>query len=446
MDETRLRALLNQAVSTKPPGERPLGRIVADSRRVGVRLRRRRRAGSAVASVASVAVLAAAVSFASGAFGNARNQSPAGHSGRSRQTAYVLTSSGAVVPVNLATMRAGRPLVTGLKGIYGPDIVAARGGRTLYVSTSRGVILPISTVTGRIRPPIRAASQGFWADPLVSTPNAEVGYVTSGRASITPIDLTTGTKLRQISMPLSAMVDVAASLNGRTLLAAGYRSTVTKTVVGVVNAASERARKPISLGLGTPSGYSMCVAVSPDGSTGYLAFVNKQPSIVVPIDVSANRPLKTIKLPRVGISDSFGAPGCSMAVTPNGRAAYVLIDQYLIPIDLMSGRAQTPIELPADSGDAPVLAIDPDGRMAYALTDAGVTPIDLATGTARPTIRVGEPPEVVGRGTYLAFSPNGRTVLAGVSGNELLLIHAATGKLLKAIQMPGLPDSIVVTR
>jgi hypothetical protein len=509
MDETTLRARLEDATAPEPPTDRPIGRIIAESRRAGGRRRRRRLISSTTASVAGVAVIATAASLASGALGHARHPGPANHFGPPGQMAYVLTLSGDVVPINLATMKAGPPLLTGLnpgwmhgQGITGPDIVAARGGRSLYVSTqakpkilgchtdhvvvlgkhrsyrdcrarARGVILQVSTATGRIERRIRVAAELGFPDDLVSTPNGKVGYAMAiglgylkPSAKLTPIDLMTGTKLRQMSMPFSAMNQSAVSLNSRTLLVAGELSFPTERV-DTVNVAAEHADKPVDI----KDADDTCLAVSPDGGTGYVAVTNKKPAEVVPIDVSAGMPLKAITLPSVRYSNRE-VPFCSMAVAPNGRTAYVVMDRYLMPIDLVTRRALRPIELPAGLSSnpeeptlpgTPLIAIAPNGRMAYALTREGVTPIDLATSTPLPTISLGKlhrqclpvPSRtrrkfsihcgnvIEGGGTSLSFSPNGMTVLVGVSDNYVLPIQAATGKPGKAIRVPGGPVAIV---
>jgi hypothetical protein len=503
MDDTRLHALFDAATAPEPPTDRPIGRIIADSRRVGVRLRRRRLTGSATAAVVAVAVIATAVSFVSAASGN---PSPASHFTRSGQMGYVLTYSGDVVPVNLTTLTAGPPLQTGLnplwkkgQGIQGPDIVAARGGRTLYVSTvahpkigrctlgtcserGRGAILPVSTATGKIGRRIAVAGLPCCADPLVGAPNGEIAYAmdigfgyAKPSAALAQINLTTGTELHQMSMPFPSMQQAVASLNSRTLFVAGAGPGGAKSVPGAetvasVNVASGRAHKAISLAYSDLN--QTCIAVSPNGATGYITVASMKNAVMVPIDVSANRPLRAIKLPNVRHSSS--ARSCSMAVTPDGRTAYVLfesalpvgveyhhiphtkgrtvseryvIDRYVMPIDLVTGRALRPIKLPGGGsyGGNPEFAIDPDGRFGYALTESGVTPIDLATNTALPTIRLGKEADH----TFLSFSPNGKTVLVGLEGpnysGTVLPIQAATGKAGKPIRMPGAPAAIAVT-
>jgi hypothetical protein len=479
MDETKLRALLDGATASEPPTGRPIGRIIADMRRGAARLKRRKLIGSTTASVAGVAVIAITASLASGALGNADHPSPANHFGRSGQMAYVLTYSGDVVPVNLATMKAGRPLRTGLdpgwrqnSAISGPDIVAARGGKALYVSTlakpkircsaprtcreyGRSAILPISTATGRIGRHITVAGNFGEADNLVSTPNGEVAYamdfglgLVKASAKLASIDLTTGTKLRQMSMPFTAMNQDAMSLNSRTLLLSGAGpggapgQSPGRQLVASVNVASDRASKAISLKFSDIN--QTCIGVSPDGATGYIALTTRSPGEVVPIDVAANKPLKAIKLPSVKYLHS--EPGfCSMAVAPNGRTAYILVQRYVLPIDLVTGKVLKPIELPGWSPSWAMvyqnIAIDPNGTMAYALTGLGVTPINLATDTALPVVRLSH------GANFVSFSPDGRTALVseGPDDDALLPIQAATGKAGKPIRLPGPPDTFVVT-
>jgi hypothetical protein len=162
---------------------------------------------------------------------------------------------------------------------------------------------------------------------------------------------------------------------------------------------------------------------------------------VLPIDVATNKPLKPIQLRRqnYGVRTAL----CNLAVTPNGRTAYVQIGRYVAPIDLVTGRALKPIQLWAVSADfEPQLSIDPAGTMAYALGAHWAFPIDLATNKALPAVGFSQD----FNGFWLSFSPNGRTVLASVAGahniGKLLLIHAATGKVRKVIRIAGVTVSI----
>lgn len=471
MDETSLRALLELAVSAEPPAARPLGRVIAESRKTGRRLRWRRRVEGGAACVAGIAVIAAASMFAAG---HAHRPSAADTYDGSPGMAYVLTQNGDVVPVDLATFRAGRPVKTGQSFSYENDVIAARGDRTLYISTGDGVITTISTKTRTIGRHIRVAGSPGRVDPLVGTPNGTLGYAVDGRDSqtapdgITPIDLMTGTALRKLSLPPGLLpypkaAYTAVSSNSKALMVVGFPGgTASYSIeVSLIDVASQQARKPITFSPGNESG--PCVAMSPDGATAYVAYPKSWSKgntslVIVPIDVATDRPLKPIKLPKDN-------DVCTMAVAPNGQTAYVLTGRYVTPVNLARGTADKPIELPDQCYRAHTLVrapgkhrfvvhipalcdsitnlvIDPDGTMAYAIGTDGVTPVDLATGTALPAIKLAA--------QFVSFTPNGKTALVGIGSatkdsGELLSIQAATGKVGRAVRMPGFPAGILVS-
>ncbi len=464
MDETSLHALLEQAVSSEPPAERPIGRIIVESRLAGQRLRWRRRIQSTVGSVAGIGVIAAASVLATGV---THPPSAASSYAGSPGTAYVLAGNGDVVPVNLATFRAGRPIKVGLYNNHGP--IAARGDKTLYISGGDGAITPISPATGRVGRPIRVAGMHGDPDLLLGTPNGEFGYTISPfqsqrlRNDITPINLLTGTVLKKISLPPGLVPDpstIAVSGNSKTVAVTGFPegrcvgaknspnyTCYTTIDVSLINVASQRAQKPISLSTGTSIPENSCVAMSPDGARAFVAYyeaVPNTPDVIVPIDVATDRPLRTIKLP----PQANGL--CEMAVAPNGRTAYVLTGQYVTPVNLVTGKAEKPVKLtvpcwkahtvvigvgksrivehvPAGCDSTTGLAIDPDGKMAYVLSTGGVVPVDLVTNRA---LRIDKVAAV-----FVTFTPNGKTALVG-AGYTLQSIQAATGKVGKAIQLP----------
>jgi DNA-binding beta-propeller fold protein YncE len=489
MDKS-LRALFEQAVSSEPVAARPLGRIIAESRKTGRRLRLRRRIQGASACVAGIAVVAAASVFGAGL---AHRPSAAVPYAGSPGMAYVMTENGDMVPVNLATFRAGRPIKTGK--IYVSDIIASRGDRTLYLSNPDGLITPISTATGTVGRPIWVAGLAGYDDLLVGTPNGELGYAVAGGDSqsapdgVTPIDLITGTALKEISLP-PGLANAAVSRNSQTAMFIGYPkgrcvgkkgpnyTCYTTIEVSLINVASQHVQKPISLSTSPSAPYESCVAMSPDGATAYVVYsktwssqnydvTRNSADVIVPINVATDKPLRPIRLP----AEANG--NCTMAVAPNGKTAYVLnlSGRYLTPVNLVTGTAEKPIKLtipcwraytvvgkrgkhryvehiPAGCDSATNLAIDPDGRMAYVIGIGGLTPVDLVTNTALPTISASA--------SFLSFTPNGKIALVGVSAHlwrassfrihsdELLSIQAATGKVGRAIRLPSSPSGIVV--
>ncbi len=108
----------------------------------------------------------------------------------------------------------------------------------------------------------------------------------------------------------------------------------------------------------------------------------------------------------------------------------------VVPITTATNRAGKPI--PVASGPM-VIAITPDGRTAYVSGTLGVTPISVATNTAGPPIRAG-----TATGS-LAITPDGTTVLAGArttvtpistatdtAGHPIPGIHSGAGALVIA--------------
>jgi hypothetical protein len=409
-----------------------------ESRKTGLRLRWRRRIQGSAACVAGIGVIAAAPVFWPGV---SHRPSATSLSGGSAGTAYVLTENGDMLAVNLATLRAGRPVDTGRH--YAAGVVAGPGGKTLYLSGEGGHITPVSTATGKVGRQIRVTGLPVIPDVMVGTPNGKFGYAISVGAAgssvhkgIAPIDLTTDKALKFIPITGGGLLDGYATIgvSNKTIAVVGFgpRGTSGTSQVDLINVASQHAQKPIILHLAPQQ--TLCAAVNPDGRTAYVVAGTKP--VLVPIDVATNRPLSPISVPSRGL--------CSIAVAPNGRTAYVLAGQDVTPVDLLTGKAEKPIKLGLN-GPIFSIAVDPDGRMAYALGIDGVTPVDLATNTALPTIGL---VKYGGAGLFLSFTPNGRTALVVVGGGKsgtLLAVQAATGKVRKAIRLSGYPYGLVVT-
>ena len=153
------------------------------------------------------------------------------------------------------------------------------------------------------------------------------------------------------------------------------------------------------------------IAITPDGSTAYVAGVNS--STVTPIDTSTDA---------VGNPITVGNGTDGIAITPNGTTAYVASsnDDRIIPINLATNTAGTPIQLEV----SPVaVAVSPDGNTVYAVSsnDDSVTPIDTATNTAGNAINVGNGPDAI------AITPNGATAyVVNATDDDVTPITLAT--------------------
>jgi DNA-binding beta-propeller fold protein YncE len=82
-------------------------------------------------------------------------------------TAWV-SAGDAVVPIDLATLRAGTPFGIGTGA---QALALANGGRTAWVGTGDGTLVPVDLATGRTGGPVRVGGQ----PTAVVVPPAPVG-------------------------------------------------------------------------------------------------------------------------------------------------------------------------------------------------------------------------------------------------------------------------------
>jgi DNA-binding beta-propeller fold protein YncE len=288
-------------------------------------------------------------------------------------TAYVVSNStDAVVPVNTATHAVGAPITVG----SGPSAIAiAPDGATAYVAdegttnTSPGFVTPIdlSTNTAGTAIPV-----GSGPDAVAITPDGGTAYVGNyNDSTITPVNLATdsaGTPIPVGGAPTSIAIapDGTTAYVGRAYEAGIQLDLTTNTVGSGVS----------------PSGFTS--AISPDGATVFAT--NPQYNGVNVFDTA------TASGTTVGALNSPEG----VAVTPDGSTAYVAYHPFtgttgaLLPIPLADPNTPgAPIDLGIHSAFA--VAVTPDGSTAFVtdLTGGDVVPVDLATGTAGAPIPLG---------------------------------------------------------
>jgi len=209
---------------------------------------------------------------------------------------------------------------------------------------------------------------------------------------------------------------------------------------------------PIGLGALSP----VALAVAPGAKTLYVVAVggdeHGSPGSVVPIATATHRPGRPI---------AVGTSPQAIAITPNGKMAYVLngIDAAttpattpatVTPIDLATGTALRPIKV----GTLPLsMTMSPNGKLLYVVDSrqsnpgepSAITPVDTATDTSAPAIKLARdlaPFSVSG----LAFKSNSVTAYA-ITSSGIVPINTATGSLGKAIGLrTSTPVAIAVTR
>jgi DNA-binding beta-propeller fold protein YncE len=231
---------------------------------------------------------------------------------------------------------------------------------TAYITSSEGVLrvsLASKKVVGRITP----HGRNFALDPIAIAPGGRTAYVVSDNI-FTAIDLVSDSAMTPITLG-SATGETADSKGFPSSIAiAPNRQTAYVAIPGhgtivPVHLAPLHAASPVFLG-GTPRS----ITIAPNGKTAYVT--NPTTSV---IDV--------IKL----ATDSVGLPihiidPQQIAITPNAKRAYVSTGTAIVPIDLRSDSALTPIKVGSiRAGFVPgPIAVSPDGQDIYvANTESG---------------------------------------------------------------------------
>ncbi len=205
----------------------------------------------------------------------------------------------AVIPISTATNRAGTPIRVGRSTLYGgPQFLAITpNGKTVYVANTRlNAVIPISTATNTPGTPIhlsRKHQQGRYGDH-------------PGRED----------RLRRHG----------PDLGGR------------PSLITPISTATSKPGHPITVG---PHSFINQIAITPDGRTAYVATGD---NVVVPISTAANTTGKSILLgsdchapqPRVGTFDNI-------AITPDGKTAYVTCGSAVVPISTAANTPGKPI-------------------------------------------------------------------------------------------------------
>jgi hypothetical protein len=464
MDEVYLRALLEHATSEEPS----MGQLVENSLHAGKRLARRRRIEGAIAAAVGIALAGIAIPAALGALSTGHHQHPGpatSRHGSVSPTAYVWTGTGergttfqasnAVIGVRLATGKVLQPVK--VEGQIA-EIAAAPDGRTLYAFSYKAVhagyayyVTPISTRTDRAGKAIRLSIGVQQNAEVKVAPNGRTAYVagqwTVGKqhfevGGIVAINLRTGAERKMLETGSGPFV---ITPDGRY----AYATTVAVGLQGV-NLATGATLPAVSV----PGGDAEYVALTPDGKTAYATSqtygsggTTHIVTWVTPIDLAANRAGKSIKVQTA----TAGNISSQIAITPDGRTAYVYGGPDVIPISLASGKVLRPIVAGGHNTQVD-LAIDPNGLTAYANTeDNRLLPIDTVTSTVLRRIHVpaGSSQSIA----YQAFDPSGNVLyLPGVTTRRgqpqddvLIPISTATQHFGKLINLgPGSPQQIVI--
>jgi hypothetical protein len=161
---------------------------------------------------------------------------------------------------------------------------------------------------------------------------------------------------------------------------------------------------------------------------------------VTPIQLATDTVLRPIKVRVSATAPSWGFLD-SIAITPNGRTAYVVdgvqegkpYANSVTPVSLTTGTSGRAIRLRA-SGLADGIVMASDGEMAYVLSSKAVTPIRISTNTALAPVSL---PAAEGNAYSVAMTPNGKTIYV-ISPRGITVISTARRAVIKQLAVPGL--------
>jgi len=204
--------------------------------------------------------------------------------------------------------------------------------------------------------------------------------------------------------------------------AVGY--VVCPNAVTPVELGTRTAEEDIPLPItGTPALGNFAIATSPDGRWAYVVTSDG----VAPTSVTAEA------------TAGATAKGVSAATNPPTPPSGVVLQNVVIPINLVTQQAQTPIRIPGQGGTHAIVVL-PGGRTILAASGSTIVPVDAVT------YRVGAPLDLgPGRTIFgMALDPRTAAVFALVAGgvfpvdtaNATAGTEIATGLSVSSVYSP----------
>jgi YVTN family beta-propeller protein/autotransporter-associated beta strand protein len=272
--------------------------------------------------------------------------------------------------------------------------VRAQNGPVLYVPNNGGppgtsAVNTIDTSTNSV---IDSFGSGAAGGVGVSG-DESVAYVVYGN-SLSVINTANNTVIATISGVTGdgpAGTNLVVSPDGKT----AYISVANG--LDVISTATNTVTSTIPLGSGA---FPFGVAVSPDGSTVYVAEGGKNNVAVINTTTNA---VATI---------AVGDRPTSVAVSPDGKTIYVTNanSSTVSVINTATNAVTATIPTPA-SGNSLSIIVSPDGKTVYVMGGSGtISVVNAATDTVTSTIATG--------GSRVAISPDGTTLYS--AGNDYL--------------------------
>jgi hypothetical protein len=147
-----------------------------------------------------------------------------------------------LTPVDVATMRAGRPIEVAPSGWSITDGLLSPDGRAFYAVVDNDSTSWVSSVNLRTGARTRIVVRGG-ADAIALSPGGQTLYVSGGRSAIVPVATATGQAGRPIPLPRGSTADYLAVAPGGGTIYVGLAGQSDAEVTGI-DVATRRSDKP----------------------------------------------------------------------------------------------------------------------------------------------------------------------------------------------------------
>ncbi len=311
------------------------------------------------------------------------------------------SSSGVVVPINLATNVAGTPLNLGETP---NDLTVSPDGKTAYVaigdSFNAGKIIVLDTETATKKSEITGTDLTQPMNAVVS-PDGKTLYVIK-KKGVVPVNLETLAHGAEMTLPAESEKGGAAiSADGSTLWVSVGRGLVR------INTALSTVSPTI-----TDTGSSgNDVEVSPDGKTVYTAGYSS--AVVGRVDVATGTALSNLTTTASARAIELSPDGTKLYIGENGSGNAGTFGTY----DLAGGSALPDLAIGANTG--PIgLAVNNTGTTAYLadLNTKAISVIDLGSDAITGTIALPtNPTRIVIGAPAVVEDPNSKAAVPTIS-------------------------------